>query len=320
MAADVEQAYARRAEAPGLASEFPGDDVDPNLQAGVLTTLIRTEILRKAAEDRDVDVSDDEIAEQREVLVETAGGQEALDELLADSNVSDEELETNLVDQAIQAEIGEQLAPEVSDDDVRTEFEEDPQGQYGDKVDVRHILTETEDDAEDAKQRIESGEEFAEVAQDMSQDTGSAANGGQLGPVAKGSTVEAFDEAAFNADVGDLVGPVETEFGFHVLEVTDQVAGAEFAEVEDEIRTQLEATTRSQAFSDYIADFVSDLEVDVDSAYGTWDAQSVSVVPPQASESPTDTPAATDPAELPTDLELELPTDPAELPTALPTE
>lgn len=321
--AEVEQAYARRAEAPGLASELAGGEVDANLQASVLTTLIRTEVLRQAAEDRDVEVSDEDVAEQREVLVETAGGQEALDELLADSNVSEEELEENLVDQAIQAKIGEQLAPEVSDEDVKTEFEEDPQGQYGEKVEVRHILTETEDEAEEAKQRVESGDEFSEVAQEMSQDPGSAANGGELGPVARGSTVEAFDEAAFNAEVGEVVGPVETEFGFHVLEVTDEVAGAEFTEVEDEIRTQLETTSQGQAFSDYITNFVSDLEVEVDPEYGSWDAQSVSVLPPDAAESPTDLPLPPSselPTEIPTDLELptEIPTD-LELPTAAPT-
>ena len=312
-AAEVDQVYARRAEAPGLASELAGEESDPNLRASVLTTLIRSEILRQAAEDRDVEVSDDEIAERREVLVESAGGQEALDQLIADSNISDEELEANLVDQAIQAEIGEQLAPEVTDEDVRKEFDEDPQGQYGEKVEVRHILTQTEDEAEEAMRRVESGEEFSEVAQEMSQDPGSAANGGELGPLARGSTVEAFDEAAFSADVGELVGPVETEFGFHVLEVTDEVPAAEFADVQDEIRTQLEETSRSQTFSEYITNFVSELEVEVDPEYGTWDAQSVSVVPPQASESPTNAPLPSGselPTEIPTDLEL-----PTEIPT-----
>lgn len=311
--ADVEQIYARRAEAPAVASELATDesgDADPNLQASVLTTLIRTEILRQAAEDRGIEVSDEEVSEQRAVLVESAGGQEALDEVLADSNVSDEELEENLNDQAIQAEISDELASEVSDDQVAAAFSEDPQGQYGDKVEVRHILTESEEEAQTAIERIESGEEFSEVAKEMSKDPGSAERGGELGPLARGATVEAFDEAAFGAEEGELVGPVGTEFGFHVLEVTGQVAGAEFAEVEGDIRTQLESSAEGQAFNDYITEFIGGLEVEVDPQYGTWDAQSVSVVPPQPSESPTSAP------QLPPGLSSELPSGaPSQLPS-----
>jgi parvulin-like peptidyl-prolyl isomerase len=314
-AADVDQAYARRAESPAMASELATEsDVNPELQAAVLTTLIRTEILRQAAEDRGVEVSDEEISEQRNTLIESAGGQEALDQAMADNNVSDEELEENLRDQAIQAEISRDLASEVSDEQVRAAFTEDPQGQYGEKVEVRHILTETEEQAQEAIDRIESGEDFAQVAQEMSQDQGSAQQGGELGAVTRGSTVPEFDEAAFNAEEGELVGPVETEFGFHVLEVTGTVAASEFPAVEDDIRSQLETTAQGQAFNGYITRFIEGLEIEVDPAYGTWDGQSVSVIPPRASESPTSggTPPPALPSELPTAL-------PSGLPTALPT-
>ena len=266
-AADVEQAYTRRADSPAMASELATESApNPELQAAVLTTLIRTEILRQAAENRDVEVSDEEISEQRSALVESAGGQEALDQAMADNNVSDEELESNLIDQAIKAEISSDLASEVSDEQVRAAFSEDPQGQYGEKVEVRHILTETEEQAQEAIDRIESGEEFAAVAADMSQDSGSAQNGGELGPVTRGSTVEEFDEAAFGAEEGELVGPVQTEFGFHVLEVTGRIEASEFPAVEEEIRSQLESTAQGQAFSNYIVAFIEELEIEVDPA------------------------------------------------------
>ena len=309
--AEVEQAYARRAESPAMASELATEsEANPELQAAVLTTLIRTEILQQAAEDRGVEVSDEEISEQRSALLESAGGQEALDQAMADNNVSDEELESNLIDQAIQAEISSDLASEVSDEQVRAAFSEDPAGQYGEKVEVRHILTETEEQAQEAIDRIESGEEFAAVATDMSQDPGSAQNGGELGPVSRGTTVAEFEEAAFGAEEGELVGPVETEFGFHVLEVTGRVAASEFPAVEEDIRTQLESNAEGQAFNEFIVGFIEGLEIEVDPAFGTWDAQSVSVVPPGPSESPTSVPQPA-PSALPV---------PSELPTAAPSE
>jgi parvulin-like peptidyl-prolyl isomerase len=284
-AAEVDETYARRAEAPPVASELAADDsedVDPNLQASVLTTLIRTEILQQAADERGIEVTDEQRSEQRAAIVEQAGGEEALEEVLTQSNVSDEELQDNLTDQAIQAEISDSLAEEVTDEEVQTAYEQDPQGQYGEKVEVRHILTETENEADEAIERIEEGEEFGEVARDMSTDPGSAEQGGELGPVSRGMTVEEFDEAAFNADVGEVVGPVETDFGFHVLEVTDEVPAAELSEVEGDIRDVI----AQGKFTQYITDFASGLEIDVDPAYGSWDPQQLAVVPPTPSEAP----------------------------------
>lgn len=309
-AAEVDETYARRAEAPPVASELAADDsdddsaeVDPNLQASVLTTLVRTEILQQAAEERGIEVTDEQRSEQRVEVVEQAGGEEALQEVLTQSNVSDEELQDNLNDQAIQSQISDALAEEVTDEEVQTAYEQDPQGQYGEKVEVRHILTETEEQANEAIGRIEEGEEFGEVAQDLSTDPGSAEQGGELGPVTRGMTVEEFDEAAFSADVGELVGPVATDFGFHVLEVTEEVPATELSDAEGDIRDVL----AQGKFTQYITDFASGLEIEIDPAYGSWDAQQLAVVPPAPSEAPSapqlppgmSEPPLPDPSELP---------------------
>lgn len=296
--ADVDAAYDQRAQASGVASELAGDDsgaVEDNLKAGVLTNLIRTEILRRAAEDSDIEVTDADIADQREQLVQQAGGEDALDQVIEDANLSEEELRSNLHDQVIQNKITAKLADKVSDDDVRAAYEEDPQGQYGPKVEVRHILTETKKQAQQAIDRVESGEDFADVAKDMSTDTASAKNGGELGPVPKGATVPAFEKAAFNADEGELVGPVKTQFGYHVLEVTDTVAAPKFADVEQQIRTQLQTAAGGQAFNDYITAFVKDLDIEVDERYGSWDAATVAVVPEDEPSEPALAPSAAPP-------------------------
>lgn len=301
--ADLDEAFERRAAGSEAASEMAADEsgsVEDNLKAGVLTNLIRTEILRMAAQDRDIEVTDEEIAEQREQLVEQAGGEEELQQVIDEANISDTELEENLRDQVIQNKITAQLAEDVSDSDVRAAFEEDAQGQFGEKVEVRHILTETEAEAEAAIERIESGEDFGEVAQDVSIDPGSAESGGALGEVPKGATVPAFEEAAFGAEEGEIVGPIQTDFGYHVIEVTDTVPATDFADVESQIRTQLETASGGQAFNDYITEFVSSLDIEVDEQFGRWDAASVAVVPADegsASElpiAPSDLPAPTE--------------------------
>ena len=306
--AELDEAYQQRAEGPAAASELAADDsgaVEDDLQAGVLTNLIRTEVLRQAAEERDIEVTDEDIAQQRELLVEQAGGEEALQDVIDSANVSDEELRANLRDQVVQNKITSQLADGVDDDAVEDAYENDPQGRYGPKVEVRHILTEKRAQARDAIDRIESGEDFAEVASEVSVDPGSAENGGSLGEIGRGATVPPFEKAAFNANVGELVGPVKSDFGFHVLEVTDTAPAPDLADVEEQIRTELEAQSGGQAFNEFITGFVADLEIQVDDQYGRWDESAVAVVPAnQGSEAP----AATSELPLPTELPSDLPT------------
>jgi peptidyl-prolyl cis-trans isomerase D len=89
---------------------------------------------------------------------------------------------------------------------------------------------------------------FAEVAKANSEDPGSAAQGGDLGKFARGSMVKGFEDAVFAAKAGDIVGPVETEFGFHVIRVTAVDAGRTraFDEVKAEIEQELKRN-RAQA-------------------------------------------------------------------------
>lgn len=93
-------------------------------------------------------------------------------------------------------------------------------------VHARHILLQSsEDDAEQQqraqalKERAEAGEDFAELARGYSDDTGSAVQGGDLGWFSRDRMVDAFAEAAFSAQPGAIVGPVQTQFGYHVIQV-----------------------------------------------------------------------------------------------------
>ncbi len=94
-----------------------------------------------------------------------------------------------------------------------------------------------------AKARANPGD-FAALAKEDSQDPGSAGQGGDLGSFARGSMVKPFEDAVFAAKVGDIIGPVETRFGFHIIKVT----GITPAHVQtlDEVRGRIEASQRQQ--------------------------------------------------------------------------
>lgn len=86
---------------------------------------------------------------------------------------------------------------------------------------ARHILVNTEQQCLELKDKILAGEDFADVAKAHS-NCPSKAQGGDLGQFGPGMMVKEFDEVVFSADVNTLQGPVKTQFGYHLLEVTSR--------------------------------------------------------------------------------------------------
>lgn len=86
---------------------------------------------------------------------------------------------------------------------------------------ARHILTDTKETCEEIKTKIEAGSDFAEMAKSHSS-CPSGARGGDLGEFNPGQMVKEFDEVVFSAEVGKVHGPVKTQFGFHLIEITDR--------------------------------------------------------------------------------------------------
>lgn len=84
---------------------------------------------------------------------------------------------------------------------------------------ARHILVSTETECNALKAEIENGTSFESIAAEHSQ-CPSGRKGGDLGRFTPGQMVPEFDKAVFNGDVGVLYGPIQTQFGFHLLEVT----------------------------------------------------------------------------------------------------
>ena len=87
------------------------------------------------------------------------------------------------------------------------------------KASARHILTDTEDECAELKTMIEAGSDFAALAREHSR-CPSGREGGDLGEFGPGQMVREFDEVVFGSEVGKVHGPVKTQFGFHLIEIT----------------------------------------------------------------------------------------------------
>ncbi len=121
---------------------------------------------------------------------------------------------------------------QITDEDVRTYLARKGEVLGGEEVRARHILFRVDENAppeevarvraraEKARIRIvEGGEDFALVAEELSEDPGTARDGGDLGWFGRGRMVKSFEEAAFAAEPGEVVGPVRTPFGWHLIQV-----------------------------------------------------------------------------------------------------
>lgn len=128
---------------------------------------------------------------------------------------------------------------------------------------VSHILVESEAEADAAVVRLDAGEDFAEVAIELS--TGpSGPSGGDLGCAATSNYVPPFAEAVDGAEVGVVTGPVQTSFGWHVIIVTDEQAVAPDGRTEagERLQERLRSAT-----------------IEVDPMLGTWDPEQLTVLP-----------------------------------------
>lgn len=130
----------------------------------------------------------------------------------------------------------------VSEGDAKKVYEEKIGGMKPEQeVRARHVLVATKKEAEDVKKRIDGGEDFAAVADELSKDKNT--QGGDLGFFSRGQMLKPFEDAAFALDVGKISNPVQTQFGWHVIKVEEKRNQElpKFDDVKEAILTQLVA-------------------------------------------------------------------------------
>jgi peptidyl-prolyl cis-trans isomerase C len=258
-----------------LIDQGDASTIDKSQFAEFLGFAIQQQILTTAAEDElGIVIDEDEIAAEADVIVEQANTQGVTrEEFLSTSGVTETLLLEVAHQQLLRTELGSKLEADVAQptqeeiDGVITEAE----ANYC----ASHILVATEEEATAVLDRLEAGEEFADLAAELSTDTTSGAQGGDLGCVPAETYVTEFADALTTAEAGVPTGPVQTEFGFHVILLRDDEVPTEAEVIE-----QLSSAALDAAISDWFQAAVEAAEVTVDESYGTWDGSVPEVVPP----------------------------------------
>lgn len=194
-----------------------------------LDQLITRNLIIQEAERQDIAVTEEELDSEVQAIVDESfqGNEEELLTVLDYYGISMEsfrdDARLNLLVRKIamtQVEDSEEEARQFFDEH-RYLFDE------ADEVEARHILLETEAEAIAVLEQLNEGGDFAELAAEYSLDSSNKDQAGYLGFFGRGMMVPAFEEAAFSMEIGEISEPIETDFGFHIIEVLDRQEGSE---------------------------------------------------------------------------------------------
>ncbi len=216
------------------------DEMESQYGASILDSLITNKLVELEAKKEGVQVTDAELEAELDAFIESYGGEDTFNSALEYNGMTLDVFKKDMKNSML---IEELLAPEVeiTDEDMQTYFDENKE-EFNQKEQVRasHILVEDEATAQEVLEKINAGEDFAELAKEYSTD-GSAENGGDLGFFGKGDMVAEFEEAAWALEKDEVSDIVKSEFGYHIIKKTDYQAAeeAKFEDHKDEIKDAL---------------------------------------------------------------------------------
>ncbi|MCR3956460.1 MAG: peptidylprolyl isomerase [Gudongella sp.] len=230
----------------------------------VLEALILEKMVMMEVEANDVDISEEAIQEELAEMKNSYGGDDAFEEALVYYGFSEESVMNNIkLNLGIEALMEPYI--EITEDEVLQYFiANKDEFDTTEQVNASHILVDTEEEANDIKQQLDNGGDFAELAAEHSKDPSNAGQGGALGFFGKGQMVAPFEEAAFSMEPGEISEPVQTNFGYHIIRVEEKTEGqeAKLEDVSDEIREILKGEKMNSAYSVWYEDVQEKYEVE----------------------------------------------------------
>jgi parvulin-like peptidyl-prolyl isomerase len=246
-----------------------------SLQTQAVAYLVQREEYAREADKLGIDVTDQQIAKKVDEVKEQyfGGSQAKFEKGLADQGYTRATLEEDIRSQLLTEGIYKKVTSDakVTDADVKSYYEKN-RANYTvpESRSVRHILVKTKADADRIRAELANGGDFAALAKANSIDPGSKDAGGKL-TVSKGQTVAPFDKAAFSLDTNELSQPIKTQFGYHLIEPLAAVKPGSvtpFAQVKDQIKTQLESESKNTAVNKWVADVEKEYKDKVQYAAG----------------------------------------------------
>ncbi|MBA3424340.1 MAG: peptidylprolyl isomerase [Rubrobacter sp.] len=282
--AEVQEQVKLLAQQSGMGEVSPDSPQYDAMLQQAMPQIVALEVAQAYAKEQGITVSEKEVDQEIEKIKdqvamqapEGLGREEAFDQALKQNKLTEEQLRQDIRENLPLQKVQERVAggAKPSDQDVQDYYKQNKGSQFTNPAQrcARHILfnKDQKEKAEEVKTQLQDGDEFGPLSKKYSQDPGSAEKGGDLGcqPKVDPSTgqppyVPAFNEAIWGADKGEILGPVETQFGLHLIEVTDvkEESVTPLPEVEGQIRQQLTSEKQSAAFQKWVEKEIEDRNV-----------------------------------------------------------
>ena len=243
------------------------------LKTEVMQFLIQAEWVQQEAEAQGVKVTDKEITRSFEDQKKQAfPNDKAYQQFLEQSGMSEEDILFRVRLDQLQQKLTQKVtedAKKVSNTDVEEYYDKNKKRfAQPERRDLLVVLTKTKAKAEQAKKALDDGQSWKQVVKRYSIDEASKAQGGKLPAVSQGQNEKALDDAIFAAKKGEVEGPVKTQFGWEVFEVTKITPASQqtLDESKETIRNLLRSQGQQKALDQFIKDFREDYKDETDCA------------------------------------------------------
>jgi foldase protein PrsA len=235
------------------------------LKREVMLFLIQAQWVEQEAEEQGVEVPDESVkksfADQKKQAFPT---DKAYNEFIKTSGMTEEDILFRVKLNELQQKLTQKVtqdATKVTDEDIQAYYDKNKRRfAQPERRDLRVVLTKTEAKADQARNALEDGQGWKQVVKKYSIDEASKAQGGLLPAVAKGQQDKALDEAVFGAKKGELEGPVKTQFGWYVFEVTKITPASQQSldQSKDTIKNLLRSERQQKALDEFVKSFRED--------------------------------------------------------------
>lgn len=228
-----------------------------------LNLLIAQKIIDLEAKKQKITISEGEIEKALEEYYDYYGGEDSFTQIMAMSGTSLAEVKENLISTL---KIKKLLEPRitVTEEEMKAFFEENKEDfAQEEQVKARHILVATEKEAQEIKEKLAKGEDFAALAKEFSTDDSTKNNGGQLGFFNRGDMTPEFEKAAFALSVGQISAPVKTEYGYHLIKVEEkkEAAAPNYEKSKTDIEEYLFNQKLQQEYSPWLQEVSAEYEI-----------------------------------------------------------
>lgn len=225
------------------------------LKENILEKLIVDELINQEIDNKKIAITDEELNNLYEQTIKNMGGQEQYEEFLKQQNITDDFIKDSNKKDYKQQKLEEAFYKDnkVTEEEIKDFYDANKERLI--KYSLSQIMADNEEDAKKLYDKLEAGEDFAELAKNESSDTYSAANGGNMGEVQASTMPKEFLNAVSTTEIGSYSKVFKSDMGYYIVKVDDKKDQLE------DLRTEIEQTLKSQKFIEYMKDLRANADV-----------------------------------------------------------